>query len=319
MKFYFKCGIIFLRVDIKFGFKEKVVMKIVPSRKLVDLHVHSNVSDGTLSPKEVVKHASDIGVTVMALTDHDTVAGIGEASEAAKHYEIELIPGIEISAGFRNRDIHILGYFIDINNAEFNSVLEKAWIKREERNLKIAERFLKYDIALDLDAIKKISGSSVITRAHFARWLVDNGYCRSNSEVFEKYLGNDCPCYVPRDYMTRETAVKAILSAGGVPVLAHPMLYGLNSCEVDTLVGELKEMGLKGIETYYSSNMGMDEQIVRGLAEKHGLIMTGGSDYHGDNKPGLEIGIGRSDSLRVPMKCAEDLFAAAGKSFSLPV
>jgi hypothetical protein len=286
-------------------------MKIVSNRKLVDLHVHSNVSDGTLSPKEVVRHASEVGVAVMALTDHDTVAGVAEAKEAAEKYGVVLIPGIEISAGFKNRDIHILGYFVDTESKEFNDILNAAWVKREERNVKIAEKFKNFGITLDLDAIKKISGSEVITRAHFARWLVENGYCRSNSEVFEKYIGNDGPCYVPRDYMTRETAVKSIISAGGVPVLAHPMLYGLNSCEVDMLVGELKEMGLKGIETYYSSNMGMDEEIVRRLANKYDLIMTGGSDYHGDNKPGLEIGTGRSESLHVPMKAAHDLFEAA--------
>ena len=292
-------------------------MKIVTNNKYVDLHVHSNVSDGTKSPREVVKHASDVGVAVMALTDHDTVAGIDEAAAAANEYGVCLVPGIEISAGYRDRDVHILGYFVDTKSSEFLDILEKAWEKREERNIKIVEKFRKFDIALDIEAIKKYSGSSVITRAHFARWLVENGYCRSNSEVFEKYLGNDGPCYVPRDYMTRETAVKAILKAGGIPVLAHPMLYGLNSKEVDMLVKELKEMGLKGIETYYSSNMGMDEQIARGLADKYGLIMTGGSDYHGDNKPGLEIGTGRSDTLRVPMKSAEDLFKAAGRELIL--
>lgn len=289
-------------------------MKIVSNRKLVDLHVHSNISDGTLPPSAVVKHASDMGVAVMALTDHDSVEGIKEAEAAAEEYGVVLVPGIEISAGFRNRDIHILGYFIDTESKGFIDVLEGAWAKREERNLKIAEKFSHFGITLDLEAIKKISGSSVITRAHFARWLVENGYCKSNSEVFEKYIGNDGPCYVPRDYMTREMAVKSIINAGGVPVLAHPMLYGLTSLEVDSLVGELKEMGLKGIETYYASNMGMDEEIVRRLANKYGLIMTGGSDYHGDNKPGLEIGIGRSESLHVPMKAAQDLFEAAGRT-----
>lgn len=291
------------------------IMKIVSNRKLVDLHVHSNISDGTKSPREVVKHASDVGVSVMALTDHDTVGGVAEAKEAAKEFGIVLIPGIEISAGFKDRDIHILGYFVNEGSEEFNNILKAAWEKREERNIKIADKFDNFGIHIDLDAIKKMSGSSVITRAHFARWLVENRYCKSNSEVFEKYLGNDGPCYVPRDYMTRKEAVKAITNAGGIPVLAHPMLYGLNSSEVDLLVKDLKEMGLKGIETYYSSNMGMDEGIVKGLAAKYDLIMTGGSDYHGDNKPGLEIGTGRCDNLRVPMKCVTDLFAAAGIDF----
>lgn len=289
------------------------MMGINSEKKLVDLHVHSNVSDGTLAPRDVVSHAADVGVAVMALTDHDTVDGIREAKEAAEEKGIVFVPGIEISAGYKNRDIHILGYFIDTESQDFLKLLKGAWEKREERNLKIAERFRKFNIEIDLEAIKKISGSSVITRAHFARWLVDNGFCRSNSEVFDKYLGNDAPCYVPRDYMTREIAVKAIKDAGGIPVLAHPMLYGLKSSEVETVVAELKEMGLKGIETYYSSNMGMDEEIVRGLADKYGLIKTGGSDYHGDNKPGLEIGTGRSGSLKVPKQSAIDLFNAAGK------
>ena len=286
--------------------------KIVTNNKLIDLHVHSNISDGTLTPSEVVKLASDRGVGVMALTDHDTVEGVAEAETAAKECGMVLIPGIEISAGFRDRDIHILGYFIDTRSEEFLGILEKAWVKREERNYKIAERFAKFGIALDIDAIKKISGSSVITRAHFARWLVENGYCRSNSEVFDRYLGNDKPCYVPRDYMTRETAVSAIINAGGIPVLAHPMLYGLSLTETDTLVGELCEMGLKGIETYYSSNMGYDEDNVRSLALKHKLIMTGGTDFHGSNKPGLEIGTGRNNNMHVPKSAYEDLFKLKG-------
>ena len=287
-------------------------VKIVTNNKLIDLHVHSNISDGTMSPSEVVKLASDRGVGVMALTDHDTVEGVAEARTAADECGMVFIPGIEISAGFRDRDIHILGYFIDTESEDFLNVLRKAWVKREERNYKIAERFAKFGIALDIDAIKKISGSSVITRAHFARWLVENGYCRSNSEVFDRYLGNDKPCYVPRDYMTRETAVSAIINAGGIPVLAHPMLYGLSMTETDTLVGELCEMGLKGIETYYSSNMGYDEDNVRSLALKHKLIMTGGTDFHGSNKPGLEIGTGRNNNMHVPKSAYEELFKLKG-------
>lgn len=286
--------------------------KIVTNNKLTDLHVHSNISDGTFSPSEVVKLAADRGVGVMALTDHDTVEGVKEAGTAAKECGIVFIPGIEISAGFKDRDVHILGYFVDPDSKDFLDILKAAWVKREERNVKIAERFARFGITLDIDAIKKISGSSVITRAHFARWLVENGHCRSNSEVFDRYLGNDKPCYVPRDYMTRETAIRAITAAGGIPVLAHPMLYGLNLKETDALVGELCEMGLKGIETYYSSNMGFDEDNVRGLALKHGLIMTGGTDFHGSNKPGLEIGTGRNNNMHVPKSAYEDLFRLKG-------
>lgn len=285
------------------------------SEKLIDLHVHSNVSDGTLSPSDLVKHAVDIGVGIMALTDHDTTDGVNEALEAAKGMDITVIPGIEISAGFKEKDIHILGYFMDYESENFQNTLRKAWEKREERNLKIVEKFKQFGITLDLEGIRKMSGSAVITRAHFARWLVDNGYCKSNSEVFDKYLGNNGPCFVPRDYMSKEIAISIIGESGGIPVLAHPMLYGLNFNELESLVKELKSIGLKGIETYYSSNMGYDEELVRSLALRYDLVMTGGSDFHGTNKPGLEIGVGRSDTLRVPKKTAQDLFAMKGIPF----
>lgn len=288
---------------------------------MIDLHVHSNVSDGTFSPSELVDIACRKGITVMALTDHDSVQGVKEALDRAAELRshgknINVIPGIEISAAYESRDIHILGYYVDINNKEFLDLMENAWAERCNRNEIMALKFRKSGIPMTTEALTALSGSEVITRAHFAKWLVQNKYCKTNAEAFDKYLGAGCPYYVPREYLSREVAVKAIIKAGGVPVLAHPMLYGLNppvSPKLEELVIELKGYGLKGLETYYSSNMGNDEDIVRHLALKHDLIMTGGSDFHGDNKPGLEMGSGRNNSLNVPYSAYRQMAATAGK------
>lgn len=287
---------------------------------MIDLHVHSNVSDGTCSPAELVDMACDKGITVMALTDHDSVQGVSEALKRAEELRqqgknIKVIPGIEISAAYESRDIHILGYFVNYEDEEFLKLMHNAWEERCSRNETMALRFRKSGIPMTTEALYAISGSNVLTRAHFAKWLVMNKYCKTNAEAFDKYLGSKCPFYVHRKYLTRETAVKAIVNAGGVPVLAHPMLYGLNapvSPKMEELIIELKGYGLKGVETYYSSNMGNDEDVVRHLALKHNLIMTGGSDFHGDNKPGLEMGTGRGNSLNVPYSAYRQLALEAG-------
>ena len=285
---------------------------------MIDLHMHSSVSDGTFRPAELVECACDKGITVMALTDHDTVEGVAEAQKKANELEAQgknilVIPGIEISAGYENGDIHILGYYVNTSDEVFISLLKSAWEERCARNETRAERFRKMGIPIKVEELKGLSGSNVITRAHFAKWLVLHKYCKTNNEAFDKYLGTGCPCYVPRTYMSRRTAVEAITAAGGIPVLAHPMLYGLNapaSPKLEQLVVELKGYGLKGLETYYSSNMGNDEDVVRHLALKHDLIMTGGSDFHGDNKPGLEMGTGRFNSLSVPYSAFKRLAEA---------
>lgn len=266
---------------------------------LIDLHTHSTVSDGTLTPAELVQHAKECGVSVMALTDHDSLRGVNEALEAGSRLGVTVIPGIEISAEYRKKDIHILGYFIDTKNREFNEILNNAWLERENRNEIMAERFRRSGIPITTDALKKLGKSSVITRAHFARWLVENKYCKTTVEAFDKFLGDDRPYFVPRTYLSRQTAINAIKNAGGIPVLAHPMLYRLEPARLETLIAELKEMGIEGLETYYSGNVSNDEDVVRHLALKYDLLMTGGSDFHGSNKPGLEIGTGRSN-LNVP-------------------
>lgn len=280
--------------------------------RTIDLHVHSNASDGTLSPREVVKLAKRTGLSAMALTDHDTVSGIPEANEEGNRSGIEIIPGIEMSSKYLDKEIHILGLFIDINDNIFQSVINSQVENRDLRNQKMVQRFNDYGFELTYDELLDTFGDCIITRAHFANIMVKKGWVRTKAEAFDKYLGNDCPLYVSRDRMEPEDAIKLIKGAGGIAVLAHPLQYKFTSHELDNLVIRLQAAGLTGIEAIYSANRGFDEVSVRSLARKHGLLITGGSDFHGDNKPDIRLGTGR-DNLSIPYDILDELKLAVGK------
>lgn len=277
----------------------------------IDLHVHSNISDGTLSPAEVVIRAADHGLSAIALTDHDTVNGIPEAKKTAEQLEkegrhIRVIEGVEISAAYKGRDIHILGFFLNINNQELKRALDAAVQSRDERNEKMAAKLREAGFDITVKALEFNNPNTVITRAHFARYMAEHKYVRDRKEAFDKYLGNDCPCYVEREYMKPEQAIRIIKNAGGIPILAHPLLYKLTLDEIDELIRYLKDLGIVGIETIYSANTGFDEGIVRRYVNKYDLLMTGGSDFHGANKPQIEIGSGRGN-LKIPYSLLEKL------------
>lgn len=279
--------------------------------KYIDLHVHSNISDGTLTPTEVVLLAAKSNLSAIALTDHDTVAGLEEAIKAAKDLEkegkqIRIVEGVEISADYKGKDIHILGLLIDTKHQGLISSLEKALKNRDERNEKMASKLRAAGIDISLEDLTFKEPNTVITRAHFARFLFEHGYVKTRNEAFEKYLGENCPYYVPREYLTPKDAISLIKQAGGIPVLAHPLLYNFSSNELEELVRYLKELGLVGIETIYSANIGSDESTVRELAQRYDLLMTGGSDYHGANKPNLAIGIGKGN-LKIPYSMLDTL------------
>lgn len=270
----------------------------------IDLHVHSNVSDGTLSPREVVFRAAEKGLKAIALTDHDTVGGIEEAVAAAEELkeqgiEIEIIAGTELSACYQGHDIHILGLFLDYKDETLRSAMDAVVAEREQRNVKMCKNLQDAGIPITIAELRKDNADTVITRAHFAKFLVEHHFAKSNKDAFERYLDHNGPYYVPRQYLTPKTAIELILAAGGIPVLAHPLLYGLSKEELDTLLVLLKKYGLVGIETIYSNNMGWDESDVRRMARIHNLLMTGGSDYHGSNKPHIELGVGRGN-LKIP-------------------
>lgn len=280
---------------------------------MIDLHIHSNISDGTLSPSQVIDLAVQHNLKAIALTDHDTVNGIPEASNRARFYcqkgiDFTLIPGVELSVGYKKRDIHILGLFIDYENKELISLLDKMVQEREERNLKMIRNFQKDGIQITLEELKEESNDAVITRAHFAKQLVRKGYVKTAQEAFLKYLDEEGPYYVNRQYITPEQAIEAILNADGIPVLAHPMLYHLPDEELEQLVERLKTHGLCGIETIYSTYSPEEEQKVRQLAAKYNLYMTGGSDFHGEVKPDISIGTGKGN-LSIP----DDLLEQFGR------
>lgn len=280
---------------------------------MIDLHVHSNHSDGTLSPEELVDLAVTTGLSAFALTDHDTVSGIAKAKAAAAKYtssgqSITVISGTEISAAYKKKDIHILGLFVDETNPILLEALEQAISARDYRNELMAERFRKLNIPLTLEELRSQNPDTVITRAHFAKYLIDHHYVKTQAEAFERYLGYDAPCFVAREYMPPEKAISLILQAGGIPVLAHPLLYKLPPKELESLLERLKSAGLKGLEVFYSSNTSFDESIVYGLANRFGLLMTGGTDFHGSNKPNLYLGTGRNNNLNIPDTVLEPLY-----------
>lgn len=266
---------------------------------VIDLHVHSDASDGTYTPTELVEYALKKGLTAMALTDHDTVDGVEEAVKAAEGTGLELIPGVELSAEYRGRDIHILGLYLDYRSEKFLAYLQEFKNERDVRNVKMAERLTAHKMPVTVEELKEEYGDAVLTRAHFAKFLKKKGFVNSYDEAFLRFLGDDKPCYVPRERITPEGAVKLIHDAGGIAVLAHPLLYHLGMDELEVLVNCLKDCGLDGIEAIYSMNKGRDERRMKELAAKYDLLITGGSDFHGATKPHIDLGTGQGN-LRIP-------------------
>ncbi len=279
--------------------------------KYIDLHVHSNASDGTLTPTEVVSLAASLSLSAIALTDHDTVAGVAEAHAAAlvmsdASNPLRIIPGAEISAAYNGRDIHILGLFLDTKNNALIKTLNEAVAKREERNEKMAANLRGAGIDITVDKLKAAEGEAVLTRAHFAKYMTEHGFTKSNKDAFDRFLNDSSPYYVPRDYLSPEATIDLIHEAGGLAVLAHPLLYKYNLEQLDVLIALLAGFGLDGIEAIYSLNTGFDEGIIRRYANRYNLAITGGSDFHGMNKPDISLGSGKGN-LQIPESLLDSL------------
>lgn len=268
----------------------------------IDLHVHSSASDGSLTPEEVVDLAKAAGLSFFALTDHDTVDGVAAAVSHAKALEnIEVIPGIELSCYYNNREIHIVGLYVDYKNQTFLDGLLKLKQAREDRNKKMVQNFVDAGIPLTIEELKHGNPNSVITRAHFARVLVEKGICKTKQEAFDKYVGIHCPFYLAKPQVTPEHVLNLIQEAGGTAILAHPYSYKFNRSEVETLLDTLIPLGLAGMECYYSTYDDGQTQELRSIALKKNLLVSGGSDFHGVVKPDISIGTGRGN-LRIPKK-----------------
>lgn len=267
----------------------------------IDLHVHSNISDGTLSPKELVLYAKKNQLRAFALTDHDTIKGIAKAKEEGKNHNIEIISGIELSTFYQNTELHILGLFIDETNSYFLNKLEQFILEREKRNEKMIYLLNKLGINIRLEDVINVAKDAVITRAHIAKALYLKGFVKSFEEAFEKYIGNNCIAYVSREIITPKKAINLILKAGGIPILAHPFIYNFSQSQLKNVIDELTLLGLKGIEAIYSLHSPQEESFLKQIARNNELLISGGSDFHGTNKPFIDLGCGKGH-LYIPYK-----------------
>lgn len=281
----------------------------------IDLHVHSTYSDGTLTPAELLKLAEERGLSAFALTDHDATKGLDEILALSADSPVEVVPGIEITSAIPGKDIHILGYYINYHRPELQEFLKDLIWKREDRNRKMCERLHDAGLSITYDALlASVTPNTILTRMHFARFLYNAGEVSSLNEAFSRYLGDRCPTYVHREKVLPEDAVRIIRKVGGVPVLAHPILYGFSDDKLDRLVASLKDAGLAGIEAVYSTYQGADERQIRALAKKYDLLLTGGSDFHGSNKPHIQLGTGMG-KLFIPEEFLDGIKAEYLKNY----
>jgi hypothetical protein len=263
-----------------------------PQPDLVDLHVHSSVSDGLLAPREVVRHAAEVGLRAIALTDHDTVAGVGEALAAGKVYRVEVIPGVEFSAEFEEGACHILGYFIDHTNQDLLDLLHEVREGRQSRNLKILARLNELGVPLTLAEVSNRVMEGVLTRTHFAAALMARGVVKTHQEAFDKYLGRGGAAYVSRRRVMPADAIRAIRSAGGLAALAHPRQLNRGADETDEWIGRLAAAGLEAVETDTPDHTANYARRFKAAAERLGLLQVGGTDWHGRDDAGIHMGLG---------------------------
>lgn len=268
--------------------------------KLCDLHTHSIFSDGTCSPKELLILAKEAGLSAVALTDHNTIAGIDFFLEESKNFDIEAIPGVEISSDYEGTELHILVLCLD--NEYFNVINDflKIPIKRKEASNKLlAERLIEKGYKVDYDKLKSRNRGS-LNRVHFAIELIKNGYVSSIKEAFDTILSVKHGLYEEPKRYTAQEVIEFINSINAVSVLAHPLL-NLSKEELIEFLPKAKKYGLMAIETRYSKYTQEEQSISTKMAKEFGLLESGGSDFHGKNKPDVQIGIGMGD-LQVPYK-----------------
>ncbi len=273
---------------------------------LVDLHIHSTASDGKYSPSAIVSKAAEIGLKIISITDHDSTDGVAPGLKAAKAFPgLTLIPGVEISTDLPDGEAHILGYFIDYSSRDFQKELARFRDSRLGRGKRMVEKLNDLGIKIDWARVQQIAGDGAIGRPHVAQAMLEKGYVKTFEEAFNKYIGHGGPAYVEREKMTPQEAVALVLYAKGIPVLAHPFTVP----DPEAMVQSLKGVGLMGIEAYYKDNTPENTQATLKLAEKYGLIVTGGTDYHGiENIKEVMMG-----GVEVPIEAAEKLMALAKK------
>ena len=267
----------------------------------IDLHIHTTASDGTFTPSEIVAHAVKLKLKAIAITDHDTLAGSGEALSSGIPAALEFLTGVEISAAppplyHQAGSFHLLGYSIRLDDAVLNRTLEKLQAARKNRNPAIIDRLNALGISISLDEVRALAGEAQLGRPHIAQLMVNKGVVSSIDEAFDQFLGADKPAYVDKYRVKCSHAIAAILEAGGIPVLAHPGLLEYESDQqLDELIGLVKQMGIQGIEVYYPEHTADQTVLFKELAQRHDLLMTGGTDFHGGIHPEIEMGSGKGN------------------------
>jgi predicted metal-dependent phosphoesterase TrpH len=274
---------------------------------MLDLHTHSTASDGTYRPPELVGEAARAGVTHLALTDHDGIGGLAEARAEAENRGVAFLGGVEISAEYGPGTMHILGYGFREDDAAFNAKLAELRGAREERNPKIAQRLRELGMEVTVDDAAAVAGGKVVGRPHFARVLVEKRYVESTQEAFDRFLAKGRPAYVDKVRLGPAQSIAAIRDAGGVAVLAHPnQLKTRDARELEGVVKGLADLGLQGIECFYRDHAEVDEAKFLAIAKTFRLAPTGGSDFHGANRPDIRLGVGEGQ-MRVPPWCWDRL------------
>lgn len=271
--------------------------------KYADLHVHTFYSDSTFSPEEVVSRAKDKGLSAIAICDHDSIDGIEPCQKAGAVLDVEIIPSVELTVEKQDAEIHILGYFLDWKEDWFQKKLKELQNFRIERIHKMVGKLNEANVKISADDVFKLAGKGSVGRLHLAQAMLKTGGVRSLKEAFDKYIGFLKPCYVSNIRFSPQEAIDIILRVGGVPVLAHPGVFGK-----DEYIPELIEYGLKGIEVYHTDHKASVVRRYEELAERHGLLMTGGSDCHGLGKGRVLLG-----SVRVPYDLVQKLKEEAKK------
>lgn len=275
---------------------------------MIDLHTHTTASDGSLSPEELVRLAREIGLSGIAITDHDTTDGIAPAKAEAERIGMPFVTGIEISAEYTEQGtMHILGYFIDEKNGYFEETLLFLKESRRERNPKMIRLLNEAGVSITMDDVVQEAGGGQVGRPHFSKAMIKKGFCASTSEAFDKYIAKGAPCYVNKERLTPRDSIDLIRKAGGIPVLAHPKTLKLQSQkDLKSLLKDLLKMGLMGLECYYFSNSKEEEANSLALARELDLLIFGGTDFHGKNKPKVRLGVGLGN-MNIPDDVLDNL------------
>ncbi len=278
---------------------------------MIDLHTHTNESDGSYTPAELIDHAVALKLEALAISDHDTFAGYDRAIRPAADAGLDLVCAIELGArspGTPRRTVHLLGYFLHKPpSAEFRAWLDELLASRRERNLRLIGKLQSMGVEIALKDVEGI-GRTLTGRPHFARVLVHKGYAASSEEAFRKYLGESASAFVERQQPDASMGIQQILAGGGLPVLAHPGRLNIRDPEIEQhLISGLKDAGLRGIEVFHSDHQRSEIERYDRLAKKYGLAMSGGSDFHGDAKPRISLGTGVDGNVNVPKSILEKL------------